>query len=67
MPSTLAKAAETKTGCSTERQSAAMRLARKRRQVAISAGKGLFCGGTQRTALVIMVPASLSPSAALAA
>ena len=33
-----------------------------RRQVAISSGVGLFCGGTQRTALTIAQSASLSPS-----
>ena len=32
------------------------------RQVLISAPTGLFSGGTQRTALVIAVPTSVSPS-----
>ena len=32
---------------------AAISAARKRRHVAISPGSGLFCGGTQRTALVM--------------
>ena len=31
------------------------------RQVVISAGVGLFSGGTQRTALVMAVPANLKP------
>ena len=36
--------------------------ARNGRQVPISAGVGLFCGGTQRTALVIMQSTSVRPS-----
>ena len=34
---------------------------RNRRQVATSAGVGLFSGGTQRTALVIRQPTSAKP------
>ena len=35
---------------------------RNGRQVLISAGSGLFCGGTQRTALPIRQSTSVSPS-----
>ena len=38
------------------------RPARNWRQVLISAGVGLFSGGTQRTALVIVQSISVSPS-----
>ena len=41
---------------------AAMPAARNGRQVAISAGVGLFSGGAQRTALVIMQSMSVRPS-----
>ena len=42
---------------------AAMRCARNAsRQVLISAGVGLFSGGTQRTALVMRASTSVSPS-----
>ena len=51
----------------TRRGIAAMRLARNGRQVPISAGVGLFSGGTQRTALVIMQSTSVSPSSGRAA
>ena len=49
------------------RGSAAMRATRNGRQVAISAGVGLFCGGTQRTALETRQSVSASPSAGSAA
>ena len=39
----------------------------KRRQVAISAAAGLFCGGTQRTALAIRARRSTRPSSGRAA
>ena len=42
-------------------ESAAIVGVRNCRQVAISAGVGLFSGGTQRTALVIAVPTKLQP------
>ena len=45
----------------------ARRAARNGRQVAISAGVGLFCGGTQRTAFETMQSVSASPSAGSAA
>ena len=41
---------------------AAMVGARNDRQVLISAGSGLFCGGTQRTALLMRQSTSVSPS-----
>ena len=41
---------------------AAMRARRKPQQVAISAGVGLFCGGTQRTEFEMMQSTSCSPS-----
>ena len=40
----------------------AMVFTRNCRQVLISAGNGLFCGGTQRTALLIRQSTSFSPS-----
>jgi hypothetical protein len=40
----------------------AMVAARNCRQVLISIGNGLFCGGTHRTALLIRQSTSLSPS-----
>ena len=49
------------------RGSAAIRAARNGRQVAISAGVGLFCGGTQRTAFDTRQSASTSPSSGSAA
>ena len=49
------------------RGSAARRAARKSRQVAISAGVGLFCGGTQRTAFETMQSVSARPSSGSAA
>ena len=42
--------------------SASMRDGRNGRHVAISAGVGLFSGGAQRTALVIIAPLSVKPS-----
>src|SRR5262244_3898824 len=42
----------------------AMVACRKERQVWISAGVGLFSGGTQRTALVMRASTSVSPSSA---
>ena len=41
---------------------AAMVADRNCRQVLISIGSGLFCGGTQRTALLIRQSTSVSPS-----
>ena len=43
------------------------RASRNGRQVPISAGDGLFCGGTQRTAFAIRQSSSASPSAGSAA
>jgi len=43
---------------------AAMRAARQWLQVRISTVVGLLCGGTQRTALLIMQPQSFIPSSA---
>ena len=40
----------------------AMVACRKSRQVVISAGVGLFSGGTQRTALVMRASSQLQPS-----
>ena len=40
----------------------AMVAIRNCRQVLISAGSGLFCGGTQRTALLIRQSTSRNPS-----
>ena len=40
----------------------AMVASRKARQVLISAGLGLFSGGTQRTALVMRASTRISPS-----
>jgi hypothetical protein len=45
----------------------AMVAARNLRHVLISAGNGLFSGGTQRTALVIRASISVSPSSGRAA
>jgi Lhr-like helicase len=47
--------------------SAARRACRKGRQVLISSPTGLFSGGTQRTALVIIARLSFSPSPGSAA